>query len=198
MRPMKVPESALFTCQSCGESFEGFLDGEQEWCGKCDPDFPPQSPEPELNKSPFEERLVQQECRNCGLVFEKLPHSQKLLCNACREKSYNNPRRSTNKDGSILPYKDANGYIHVYVNGRSIAEHRAVMEEIIGRPLRRGEEVHHKNGVRDDNTPFNLELWIKPHPAGQRASDFICPHCDKPYWPLPYNPGTLGGGVAVS
>jgi Family of unknown function (DUF5763)/HNH endonuclease len=58
---------------------------------------------------------------------------------------------------------------------RPILEHRLVMEQIIGRPLHRFEEPHHKNGIRDDNTPENLELWVKwrRQPNGQRLSDLI-------------------------
>lgn len=52
-------------------------------------------------------------------------------------------------------------------------EHHVVMEQLLGRPLRRDERVHHKNGVRSDNAPGNLELWVvlKKDPAGQRISD---------------------------
>ncbi len=52
-------------------------------------------------------------------------------------------------------------------------QHRVVMAEIIGRPLRGNESVHHKNGDRTDNRPENLELWVKSQPAGQRASDLV-------------------------
>jgi hypothetical protein len=61
------------------------------------------------------------------------------------------------------------GYIRI---GRpSIAVHRLVMEEMIGRALLPGENVHHRNGIRDDNRPENLELWSRSQPPGQRVLD---------------------------
>lgn len=62
---------------------------------------------------------------------------------------------------------DKSGYAYV----GNVAEHRLVMEQMIGRPLARWENVHHINGIRDDNRPENLELWVKAQPAGQRAQD---------------------------
>ena len=50
-------------------------------------------------------------------------------------------------------------------------QHRQVMEEMLGRPLMRHENVHHLNGDRGDNSPRNLELWSRSQPSGQRALD---------------------------
>ena len=81
-------------------------------------------------------------------------------------------------------YVDSRGYKIVHrenhpnadKKGR-IFEHRLVMSENLGRPLKNYEQVHHINGIRTDNRVENLELTtIKTHIPGHKL---ICPCCKK-------------------
>lgn len=114
------------------------------------------------------------------------PRLVRGLCRSCYGRARNEgrldelglPPMATNSRlrelGSRSVHRD--GYITIKTADGIRMEHRIVMEEMIGRPLVKGETVHHKNGMRDDNRPENLELWFNQplnQPYGQRVPDLI-------------------------
>ncbi len=122
-------------------------------------------------------------CPVCSTVFTSRWDRQICCSRSCARKLDNErsgPRgwkggRSQHSSGYIKvltkdhPRADSSGYV---------MEHIIVMERLLGRHLEPHERVHHKNGVRSDNRPENLELWLmKPgsmkDPAGQRLTDLI-------------------------
>ena len=129
------------------------------------------------------------QCIDCGAEFLSLrkwplsPSEQPpKRCKQCLGQFRKEVWRYSQKRRKEDYYIDKHGYANIRINGQFVAEHRFVMEQTLGRSLKKGESVHHKDGDRAKNYPDNLELWVKPQQlAGQRASDLICPHCGKSY-----------------
>lgn len=120
-------------------------------------------------------------CETCGTTFQPVGKAKGRFCSRPCFRSTFTPvgTRKLDKDGYVLirVSRDTPGKRVGGANKGWMREHRLVMQELLGRELRSGEEVHHKNGQRDDNRPENLELWVRSQPTGVRAEDYHCPGC---------------------
>lgn len=126
-------------------------------------------------------------CRQCGskkrvpvTVIRQSVKAGKLtgMCRVCSQKA-SHPQakgeqahrwkggKRTTPDGYVWLRKPD----HPSAQNGYIQEHRFVMEQMIGRYLIAGETVHHKNGIKHDNRPENLELWSSNHGDGNRYED---------------------------
>ncbi len=108
-------------------------------------------------------------CKSCGEVPVKYQKGRAACSVAVEEQ-----RGPGWKSRGLHFVKNDQGYIILRYGGKDVNRwHRIVMEQHLGRPLFPDENVHHKNGIRDDNRIENLELWVVSQPAGQRPEDLI-------------------------
>jgi len=102
-------------------------------------------------------------CEKCGDPFPKswANRNQRFCSDDCR---YDHKRGENNAKYNGGFHKQGKYRVSM-VNGRRMLEHRRVMEEMLGRPLRTDEHVHHKDGDTLNNSPDNLEVMSRSEHA---------------------------------
>jgi hypothetical protein len=162
----ELPESALSKLRSDGKSF----------CSRACNDS---------SKKHHPSKEMTQICLGCGVSFTYKLYAGDHLKKYCDRKCY---RRYLSKNPPTArkqvfgKFTNGGGYVCVYVPPNTpgalryakckhskktyMLEHRLVMQQILGRPLKKTETIHHKNGNREDNRPENLELRYGNHGKG--------------------------------
>jgi len=115
-------------------------------------------------------------CKNCGIEFYEFPYlkGKKKFCSTNCANKYNAEKLSKDRKGkgnpmygkrawnykgfTITTDKRKQRYKLIYVNRKQIKEHRYIMEQYLGRKLKKEEVVHHINGDSLDNRIENLKV----------------------------------------
>lgn len=102
-------------------------------------------------------KLKDRQCPICGSTFRPARASSRFCCRACARKINGGQNR---KQESW--WMNGKGYIEgrVWIEGKQVRvkQHRWVMEQHLGRPLASNEDVHHRDGDKQNNSIENLEL----------------------------------------
>ncbi len=99
-------------------------------------------------------------CLNCSTPFKTKPSKVGKFCSRRCAGIY-----QLNDGVCTGETVDGQGYVQVYqpdhhesASSGLVYKHRLVAEKKIGRPLKPGEVVHHKNSKRQDNRARNIEV----------------------------------------
>ena len=124
-------------------------------------------------------------CKNCGKTFQKSRrksgggvYREHALCSRqCKNEWVSKVYREKHGLPTITK-RIRRGYVVLRIPAqdgkpaRDVLEHRYVMEQYLGRPLLKGETVHHRFG-KTDNRLASLELRVGNHGPGQSVRDAL-------------------------
>lgn len=145
------------TCQHCGVAFSDKPSKKRIFCSRACMHEAKRTLPP----------CVARPCAACGDTFTPKHQgaarycSKKCIWLATKGSEFNARIASESRHAMRAAQVDKsnNGRTYRKLYGRH--EHRVIAERLLGRPLKKGEIVHHKDGDKRNNTPSNLEVMIQ-------------------------------------
>ena len=120
------------------------------------------------------DKYIWQRCERCNkqrwIRFGEYEKGEDRHCKSCAgvlsegkgEKNHHWKGGRSTTAGYVTIYVPNDDFFRQMASHKNyVREHRLVMAKHLGRLLEKWEEVHHKNGIRDDNRIENLELTTK-------------------------------------
>lgn len=105
---------------------------------------------------------MKKKCEICGRKYRVPPYrafTAKTCSNKCRVARHSRINAGRTGSGWVA----RNGYRYISIKKRSVLEHRHLLN------AKRGDEVHHINGIRTDNRLENLKITTRAEHARHHA-----------------------------
>jgi hypothetical protein len=124
--------------------------------------------------SVYETHLKSGKSRSCGCLIRELTSARNKTLTGPKNHNWGKRREETSQWGKRREMSSSwkggrtlggGGYILIYSpdyhnsTNKYVFEHILIMEQMLGRPLQPGEVVHHCDGDKTHNQPYNLRLF---------------------------------------